>query len=176
MTDISPAMIVRATDRFAGDRRVMVGLMDGEHPHGEDRYDLICSSLAMQWFSDLGSAVKRLRARLAPGGLLAFTTLTAGTFAEWRAAHQGRAVGTTEYLSQPALEALGLTVEVTHYAMRYGNARDFLHAVKKIGAGTPRSDYRPMAPAMLKQVMERFEGTGSIATYAVATCMLRADE
>ena len=176
MTDIAPAMVARTAARFAGDRRVVVGLMDGERPHGDDRYDLICSSLAMQWFSDLESALRRLRSRLAPGGLLAFTTLTDGSFAEWRAAHRDRSFGTPDYLSPAALEILGLSVRVTCHQVRYGSARAFLHALKKIGAGSPRSGYQPLRPAALKQVLARFEAAGSIATYAVATCMFRADK
>lgn len=174
MTDIAPAMVARTAQRFAGYANVRTQIMDGERPDGEGRYDLICASLAMQWFSDLDSALTRLRRRLAQGGLLAFTTLTAGTLAEWRAAHEGRASGTRDYPSPAVLEALGFDVEVTQYRIAYSSARAFLRAIKKIGAGTPRFGHDPLAPAKLKQVMARFEASGSVATYAVATCRFRA--
>src|SRR3546814_5328607 len=50
------------------------------------RFDLICSSLAFQWFDDLHASVARLARWLAPGGYLAFTTMADGSFAEWRVA------------------------------------------------------------------------------------------
>jgi malonyl-CoA O-methyltransferase len=174
MTDVAPKMVARTADRFAGDERVQVAVMDGENLQGETRYDLICSSLAMQWFGDLSSALSRLRRGLAPGGLLAFTTLTEGSFAEWRAAHNGNEAGTPDYLSPTALEALGLSVEVTHHPVHYDSARAFLRALKAIGAGTPRSGYRPLPATVLKRVMAGFEANGSVATYVVATCMARA--
>src|SRR3546814_5301552 len=64
--------------------------MDGERPcfAPDVRFDLVCSSLAFQWFHDLEGAVASLCALLAPGGHLAFTTLAEGSFDEWRAAHR----------------------------------------------------------------------------------------
>jgi malonyl-CoA O-methyltransferase len=175
MTDVAPAMVARTRNRFAGDPRVKVALMDGENPHGETGYDLICSSLAMQWFRDFPSAVNKLRRRLAADGLLAFTTLIDGSFTEWRAAHSGETAGTPDYPSPAALKALGLSVAITNHTVHYGDARTFLSALKKIGAGTPRSGHRPLTPPALKRVMARFQAMGSVATYAVATCMIRAD-
>src|SRR3546814_19035159 len=64
--------------------------MDGERPcfAPDVRFDLVCSSLAFQWFHDLEGAVASLCALLAPGGHLAFTPLAEGSFDEWRAAHR----------------------------------------------------------------------------------------
>jgi malonyl-CoA O-methyltransferase len=174
MTDVAPTMVARTAKRFAGRSDVRVSVMDGEHPDGEERYDLICSNLAMQWFTDTQSTVERLRSRLAPGGLLAFTMLAEGTFHEWRAAH-GAEPGTPNYPCAAVLEERGLSVRVAHHSIRYENARAFLRALKKIGAGTPRPGYEPLRPAALKRVMNNFEAAGSVATYVVATCMARRD-
>jgi malonyl-CoA O-methyltransferase len=173
MTDIAPAMVARTAARFAGDPRVEVGVMDGEHPEGGD-YDLICSNFALQWFEDVAGAVGRLRARLAPGGLLAFTTLADGSFAEWRAAHGAEPCGIRDYPSVAQLAMLGLNVSTTTTGVRYGNARDFLGALKAIGAGTPRPGHRPLSAAALRRVMARFEADGGVATYVVATAWARA--
>src|SRR3546814_10718433 len=61
--------------------------MDGERPcfAPDVRFDLVCSSLAFQWFHDLEGAVASLCALLAPGGHLAFTTLAEGSFEIGRA-------------------------------------------------------------------------------------------
>lgn len=174
MTDIAPAMVARTAERFAGDPRVGVAVMDGEAPEGATRYDLICSSLAAQWFVDLAAAVSRLRARLAPGGLLAFTTLAEGSFAEWRDAHGDDDAGTRDYPSRAALAAMGLAMSVERHPVRHADARDFLHSLKAIGAGTPRPGHRPLPPAALRRAMARFDEGGATATYVVATCLARA--
>lgn len=173
MTDIAPGMVARTTARFAHDPRVEVALMDGEHIEGETRFDLICSSLALQWFNDLPSGVRRLRARLAPGGLLAFTTLAAGSFGEWRAAHGGHASGIRDYPSPADLEALGLNVAIARYPVQHCDAYGFLRSLKAIGAGTPKPGHRPLNTAVFRQVMARFEAAGATATYVVATCTVR---
>ncbi|MGE8620478.1 MAG: methyltransferase, partial [Achromobacter spanius] len=89
ITDISPAMLAAAQrgPKLPGTTRFQ--LLDGEHPQAlEGEYDLICSSLAVQWFTDLNAGLGRLAALLAPGGHLAVATLADGSFAEWQQAHQ----------------------------------------------------------------------------------------
>ena len=171
MTDIAPGMLDRARRRFEGQHHVHFSVVDGADPHLEGPFDLICSSLAMQWMPDLGAAVSRLRSLLAPKGMLAFTTLSAGSFAEWRAAYGAAEPGTPDYPSAGDLSALGLAVTTETFEHRYDHARDFLRALKAIGAGTPRRGYHPLPPAGLRQVMARFEAAGARARYVVATCI-----
>ena len=64
MTDIAPEMVERARQRFAGCGNICFAVMDGEAPGTTARFDLICASLAFQWFDDLDVAVKQLRGLL----------------------------------------------------------------------------------------------------------------
>ncbi len=171
MSDIAPAMVERARLRFGKRSEIRFATMDGERPDAAGPFDLICANLAAQWFADLPAAVARLRALLSPQGRLAFTTLTAGSFAEWRQAHRGLPCGTRDYPSAAALAALGLDVRVDRHVLHHADAAEFLRGVKAIGAGTPKPGHRPLAPAALRQVMARFEADGARATYAVATCL-----
>lgn len=171
MTDIAPAMVERARLRFTDRPAVDFAIMDGERPDVSGPFDLICSSLAAQWFAVLPDAIARLRALLAPQGQLAFTTLAAGSFREWREAHRELPCGTRGYPSRDELAAMGLDVSIETHVLRHADARAFLHALKAIGAGTPRAGHRPLAPAQLRQVMARFEAAGAIGTYVVATCV-----
>lgn len=173
MTDIAPAMIARAQARFAGRPGIAFAVMDGEVPDIDGPFDLICSSLAFQWFADLPGAVTRLRGLLTPEGRIAFTTLAAGSFFEWRRAHGDLPAGTRDYPSADALAAIGLEVAMESIPMAHADAREFLHTVKGIGAGTPRPDHRPLTPGQLRDVMERFEAGGGVASYAVATCIAK---
>ena len=171
MTDIAPAMVERARQRFASRPEVRLAMMDGERPDVAGPFDLICSSLAAQWLADLPGAVARWRALLAPAGRLAFTTLAAGSFAEWRRAHRDLRCGIHAYPSADELAAMGLEVSVEALALRHADAREFLQGLKAIGAGTPRPGHRPLPPARLREVMARFEREGATATYVVATCL-----
>ena len=88
ITDISGAMLARCRQRL-GTQSARFLVMDGENPNpaAGSGFDLICSSLAFQWFDDLSVALTRLASLLAPGGYLAFATLGAESFKEWHNAH-----------------------------------------------------------------------------------------
>lgn len=171
MTDIAPGMLDRARRRFASMSGVEFAPMDGAQPTVDRSFDLICSSLAMQWMPDLGQAVGRLRALLSPNGRLVFNTLAEGSFAQWRTAYDGLRPGIPDYPTPEALRALGVAVSVETIDHRYASARDFLSTLKAIGAGTPQPGYQPLPPALLRQVMDRFEAQGAEARYVVATCI-----
>jgi malonyl-CoA O-methyltransferase len=179
VTDLSPAMVERCRARLGTRAGTSFAVLDGEYgaPDAGTRFDLICSSLTLQWFDDLPSAIARMLGWLAPGGRLAFTTLAAGTFAEWRAAHlaEGLAPGTPEFPSVEALRAILPGAQIAaHRVERHieenGSAREFLSALKGIGAGTAARGYRPLSAGALKRVMHNFEQAGSRATYEVVTC------
>jgi malonyl-CoA O-methyltransferase len=181
VTDLAPAMLERAQARLLSPLpysapRVTFAQLDGEHdrPPGGS-FDLICASLATQWFADEAVALDRWRQWLAPGGQIMAATLGPGTFAQWREAHavEGLAPGTLPFTKPAALEALGpaeLIVEQHHE--RHPDARAFLRAVRGIGAGTAAPGHKPLPPSALRRVMRRFEEQGAVATYEVVTCRL----
>lgn len=179
VTDIAPAMLERCHARMAGQShaaRLTFQTLDGQAPALPDdaRFDLVCSSLAFQWFDQPATAADRLARHLAPGGVLAFTTLLAGTFAEWTEAHRalGLRSGVRPY---PPAEVFGpATLAVADYRERHRDARVFLRALKAIGAGTPAPAHQPLAPAALRAVMARFEAQGCWSTYRVGRVVRRA--
>jgi len=177
VSDLSPAMAARARARVGEAPGRRFAVLDGEHgarPEGGP-FDLVCSSLTFQWFDDLGAGAARLMDWLAPGGWLAFTTLCAGTFAEWRSAHAavGAEAGTLPFPSLARLGAVFPEAEVTAEleVEQHGDARAFLRGIKAIGAGTPAPGHRPLPPRRLAAVMHAFEDAGARASYEVATVM-----
>lgn len=179
VTDLSPTMVKRCQQRIGAHPAITFATLDGEYgtPEGEEGFDLICSSLAFQWFDDIETGVARLIERLKPGGHCIFTTLAADSFHEWRHAHlaEGLTPGTPAFPSLAqyhAIKPAGVkaTCTVATYVDRYDNARDFLHGVKQIGAGTADPCHRPLSPAALRRVMRRFEVAGGSATYQIVTC------
>lgn len=179
VTDIAPEMVERCRTRFADAQSggtMRFAVLDGEHgaPEGGP-FDLICSSLAVQWFDDAPAALARLAGLLAPGGHLVVTTLGAGSFAQWRAAHEaeGCTAGTPDFVAADAFRALpSAAVTVEDHVERHPDPRAFLRALKAIGAGTSHPGHRPLSPAQLRRVMARFAQSGCEVTYEVVTCHL----
>lgn len=177
MTDISPAMVERSRRRFGASATYRFAVVDGEQPAfapAEPPFDLICANFAVHWFEDLERGLLRLFRLLRPGGHLLFSTLADGTFGEWRSAHEalGFAAGTPSYPTRETLAAMTLdgvegSWEEGRLAETYGNAAAFLHALRAIGAGTPRPGHRPLRAAAMRQVMRRFEEAGASASYCV---------
>lgn len=175
LTDLAPAMVDRARQRLGPGPDYAV--LDGEHgTPASGPFDLICCSLATQWFSDEPAALARWREWLAPGGHVMVATLGPGTFAEWREAHahEGVAAGTPDFTPPSEFEALGLAEPLTveRYRERHADGRAFLTGLRAIGAQTAAPAHRPLSPAALRQVMRRFEAEGAIVTYEVVTCHL----
>lgn len=175
LSDLSEAMVGRTRALLGGRIRYLV--MDGERPSlpPGPNFDLICSSLAFQWFDDLGGAMARLIEMLAPGGHLAFTTLSAGTFAEWGAAHtrSGLKAATRDYPSGdeiklfcPAGTRIGITTQTL--AEQHPDGVSFLRGLKAIGASTPWERRTPLAPGSMRRVLRAFEEGGAWATYQIA--------
>lgn len=175
VTDLAPAMV--AATAALGLPAADVRVMDGERPDlPEGSVDLIVSNLAAQWFLDLPAALAALRRCLAPGGVLALTTLGAGSFAEWRAAHRrlGLACGVADYPSAAELaERSGAAVVAERIAVGYADGRAFVRALKTIGAAVPVAGHRPLGPAAMKRVLAEL-GAPCTITYEVLTVDLAA--
>ena len=186
ISDIAPAMVEHCRQQLDGPlaRRARFALIDAEQPRlaasdiGGD-FELIASSLAFQWFERPGDALAQLYALLAPGGRLAIATLGADSFAEWRASHRalGLPCGVAEYPRAAALAALApsaarrsLTEE--RHLVGYRDGRDFLHALKSIGAALPDSGYRSLPAGALRRVLRHFDSTGARISYHLIYLLL----
>jgi malonyl-CoA O-methyltransferase len=176
LSDLSEAMVGR-TRALLGGRSIRYLVMDGERPSLPlgPHFNLICSSLAFQWFDDLGSAIARLVDMLAPGGHLAFATLSAGTFAEWRAAHaqSGLQAATRDYPSADEIKLLcppgaAIRIKTQPLVEQHPDGVSFLRGLKAIGAGTPWEPRTPLAPGSMRRVLRAFEEGGASATYQIA--------
>jgi malonyl-CoA O-methyltransferase len=170
LTDISPAMLERCRARLAA--RAEYRVLDGEHPEGvEGGFDLIASSLAIQWFTDLPGALARLSGLLAPGGRLFFATLGAGSFAEWRAAHAalGLPCGLHDYPEAgpfPWPPGVTGTIEEEFLTEHHASGQAFARALKTLGAGEPAPGHRPLPSGAFRKVLHALR-SGVAATYHV---------
>ncbi|GBQ31727.1 dethiobiotin synthase [Gluconacetobacter azotocaptans] len=183
VTDLAPAMVERARRRLAplgGDTRFLA--MDAEDPAlAGESFDLVCSSLAMQWFADRAGTLSRLSDLLAPGGTLALSTLCAGSFAEWRAAYTRRGLD-CPMASYPDVRHLdadrpwplqgGWDRETI--LDRPATALGFVRELRQIGASLPREGARPADPGTLRRLLGDLGQGGAItATYEIGYGLFR---
>jgi malonyl-CoA O-methyltransferase len=144
-------------------------VMDGERPAFRPAsFDLIVSSLTLQWFADLHGSLAALADLLAPGGRIALATLGAATFAEWRHAHRklGLAAATPEYPDAKVLaQAFPATLETAVSAERIvvpaGDPLAFVRGLRAIGADTPRPGARPLTAGQLRRVLRVLAADGT---------------
>lgn len=185
MTDIAPSMVERCRQRLHDVPNLRFQVLDGEAPalpKGDPPYDLICSSLAAQWFTNLPRALERLVAHLKPGGFLMITTLTAGTFSEWIAANVncGCNPGVPAYPSVDALRMMApagvaVDVEEVSFVDHPADGLSFLRSLRAIGAGTPAGWHKPVSVADMRRVLRSFDATSRHVSYNVAFCQIIRD-
>lgn len=144
--DLAPEMVKMATQRG-----IPAVCGDLEHlPFTDAKFDLVWSSLALQWCRP-ELAFSELQRILAPGGSLAFTTLGTGTLHELEAAFSGidpyrrvlkftTAPAVEEALTCVGLEHIRIVPEtwVTHHA----DFNSLLASIRGIGASQSGSDRR----------------------------------
>jgi malonyl-CoA O-methyltransferase len=182
-TDLAPPMAALCRKRLNGSMHMAYAAMDAELPtFAAAQFDLVCGSLAAQWFANPHRAFAALGGLLRPGGVLALTTLGTDTFQEWRAA--AALLGLTAAIpSYPSLTELdwqrppGFLVELAREQRlwdEHPTALDFLQSLRRIGADLPADDARPLSPGALRRVLRQVDAQGHVrATYHVLTLLWR---
>ncbi len=179
LTDIAASMLERCRIRLG--ERPQYRVLDGERPHGlEGGFDLIASSLALQWFVDLRGGIDRLGALLAPGGRMMFATLGRKTFGEWRQAHGalGLVCGTPEYPGAddfPWPPAAPHRLEEELIRQPYDDGHDFVRTLKALGAGEPAPGHQPLSPGSFRRLLTSLQSEFT-ATYHILYGELYAGE
>jgi len=174
-SDIAAPMVAACRARLPGCRYLV---MDGERPAVGGGFDLVCANLTAQWFRDLPATLARLAALLAPGGLLALSTLGAESFREWRAAHLalGLRPGTQPFVDAATLRAAfpdgRLALDEEMFVDRAEAALELPRRLRAIGAATPAPGHRPLAAGQLRRVL-RALGPQPSLTYQILYARFR---
>jgi malonyl-CoA O-methyltransferase len=167
--DLSERMLAKAQHHRAMFRKPVLVCADIEQlPFGDNSFELIFSSLTLQWCNDLDATLRDLLRILRPGGLLLFTTFGPDTLKELRASWQqiDDAVHVNQFIdmhdigdsllqagyADPVMEAEMMTLQYTHIDRLMADLR-------AIGANVPAAGRRSglMTPSALSRLREAYE-------------------
>lgn len=164
-TDIAPAMVAAA-------RAVtpLGAVMDAARPALAPGFDLVCSSLTLQWIADPAAALAAWRAVAQPGGRLAVATLVDGAFREWRAALAEAGAASAGPIFPPRQAARAwfgpdAAVETLSLTERHPGALAFLRALA--ASGTDAAEGPALTGGTMRRAMRAFEAAGSAISYEV---------
>lgn len=159
-------------------------------PVRDASFDLIFSSLALQWCDDFAAVLGEAERVLRPGGVFAFSSLCNGTLQELRAswervdgfAHVNRFRSIDVYRQLCAISGLRLgRLEVRPQVLHYAELRQLTHDLKALGA----HNLNPGRPggltgrARIRALVDAYEQfrtpAGLPATYQVVYGVLHKD-
>jgi malonyl-CoA O-methyltransferase len=147
--DIAPGMLERAREQSRWLRRFERIRADAYAlPFRDAAFDLVFSSLMLQWCDDLDAVFAEIARVIAPGGLLLFSTFGPGTLAELRGAWDAsepaseRASSHVNHFFDPhalgsALMHAGFAepvLDVDRIVLRYPDTMALMRELKAIGA------------------------------------------
>jgi malonyl-CoA O-methyltransferase len=165
ITDVCPQMVSLCRERCERAPNAAFAAMDGDRLATDFAFDLIASSMCLQWFDDPAASLESQQRRLSPSGVAAYATIGGDNFPEWRETLE--ALGAPSgLLDMPALP--GVCVE-ENIAVDYGCAENFLAALRAMGARSAREGYRPLGPMALKRACTAFNSSfGGRVTWRIA--------
>ena len=169
--DLDAALVTAARRRLGPEAGVAWLVADGEIPiRGE--YDLIIANATFQWFTRPGETLAAYYRSLAPGGVLAFSTLGPQTFQELAEA-LNRAARSLNLPATPRIPAQGFGDRQTWSDRLYRagfpqvrlaremvtatfpSVKEFLKALQATGATNPRPG--PFPPRLLHALIAAYQ-------------------
>lgn len=170
--DLASAMVTKTRSRFSRWSRLRRGhqfvCADAEAlPFADNSFEMVFSSLTLQWCADLERTFSEIRRVLKPGGVLLYTTLGPDTLKELRASwatvdgqvhvntfldmHDVGDAMLRARLAEPVMDMELLT-------MTYEDAMTLMRDLKTLGAHNvnPGRDHGLTAPKKLKAVLDAY--------------------
>lgn len=158
-------------------------VMDAEAPCiAGNSFDIVCGSLAAQWFVDPAPALHALQKLVAKNGLLAFTTLAPGTLKEWHESLERAGVPWARHdypesslLLSARLPFMRSEMESCRtYTQNYAGGLSLLSSLRGIGADMRPYGLQPLSPGQLRRAITEFDRNGPHkATYRVIMLLWR---
>lgn len=158
-------------------------IMDAEMPCvPENSFDIVCGSLAAQWFVDPVPALHGLQQRVAKNGLLGFTTLAPGTLEEWHESLARAGIPSsrhdypdTSLLLSARLPFMRSEKESCRTTVQnYEGGLSLLSSLRGLGADMRPLGQPPLTPGQLRRAIAEFDRSGANkASFRTVTLLWR---
>ena len=151
LIDISESMIELCRQKFGNKLEYIVD--DAENHDFDEKFDLIISNAAFQWFNNLEEVLNKYKTCLNKNGKIIFSTFAEGTYRELnesflKVSPQYRYSQNFKSLSE--LKTLGNILNEECYKEEYPNLLDFLRSIKGIGAQSSLEEKKNLTPNIIK--------------------------
>lgn len=180
--DISPEMLDLAREKFRNAEIDFIAA-DGEKINLRERFDLISSNAAFQWFEDLEKALNEYEKMLKAGGMILFSIFGPDTFRELEDSIKeisgGKTISSADFKEKTALNEMmkkifrNAEVEEAVYRERYGSLAELLEKIKYSGTrgngADKKSLWTPKAFNKLEALYKR-RFNDITATYQIFFC------
>lgn len=166
--DLCPELLAR--NPLARPDQQLVWDLNAGLPPSLQQAALLSSSFALQWLDEPARQLEHWCGHLRPGGWLALTVPTSGSFPQWRQAAAAAGVPCSALALPEAkvLEAMAGQgeLELRHcqrlqFSRNYGSGLAFLQQLKTLGASASRCG-RP-APGQLRQLLRHWPAPGRVS-------------
>jgi malonyl-CoA O-methyltransferase len=148
ITDISLKMAEFCQNHYRGENRSFFS-MDAENPNLTEKYDLIVSSMSVQWFENQYHSILNLSRY----GSFYYSMPGENCFKEWQDAVHSVTENDGIIKPDPRMDFIHeVTIQEKHQS-----ASQFLSNLKETGVATPKAAYAQMSPSQLKQAMRYFD-------------------
>ncbi len=118
-------------------------------------FDLIVSSMTVQWFNNASRSVESWVNKLSSSGIVVLSTLDESYFPQWRDAHRKSGVELSLIPAPKSPEQM--TVDSLVFEENYANARGFLQHLKGTGASSSAQDSNVLSLRDLSKVMRSYD-------------------
>ncbi len=186
VTDISGRMLdacMEANREVMASKRINARfqLCDAARQIPGGPFDLVVSGLAFQWMPDLGRTLDAVRSSMAGGGILAFSTLAAGTFLNLRRAfdeHHVKFPG-PDFLDKREIRRLcsgfsSCRISCGPHEYQYPSLTEFLRQLRRIGAVNATG--RPVPTAKMRRIIRSYQESfpsGDLKPFSTAYELVR---
>lgn len=149
ITDLSPHMLDICQKKYRNcHNTIMFKTLNAEQDHLHNVYDLIVSSMSLQWCLNPLSTIKKYYHLLNPNGYFLYATLGNKCFSQWKNAANELQLktGTMPTPNWPNIVKEEIIPQI------YPSALTFFQSFRMIGANQPHDGYIPMTSPQLKKL------------------------
>lgn len=174
ITDLSEDMLTQCKKKIGSAERLHYVCCDGEALTKCDvianhKFDLIVSSMTLQWFQNANDGLRKLTSNLKENGTIYFATLGPDNFTEWQTVlkQYNYPSGTWILKNVPGLFSEEKVI------IDYGSAYNFFRSLKAIGAHNPKTSYSQLPAGQLRKAMHALDRAshGKVSWHIVYGCL-----